>query len=54
MPYRDQAKVDAWVRGFLVENPDLQSVISVLEKDFVSGLALFLQEQTDRAVELTT
>jgi len=37
MPYRNQATVAAWVREYVAENPQAESSISVLEKDFTPG-----------------
>lgn len=36
MPYRDQARVQAWVDDFHADH-DLGTAVSVLEKDFTSG-----------------
>lgn len=37
MPYRDQATVKTWVADILAANPDIDTEISVLDKNFVAG-----------------
>lgn len=37
MPYRDQATVSTWVRDYLAANPEIDTDVSVLDKDFVAG-----------------